>query len=112
MKPLLAVYGLLRRGERLSGILRESRLLETTTLPGFDLYDLGDYPAAVPGTGGITVEVYELPGDSLLALLDEAEGVHEVPPLYRRERVGEWHLYLYARPLVGSPRIPSGDWLA
>ena len=46
---------------------------------------------------------------------DEAEGVDRSPPLYRRRQTDAagsptW-IYLYARPLEGTLKIDSGDWI-
>ena len=111
MKERVVVYGLLRRGERMFDLLGGAPLLGEVRLPGYELRDLGRYPAAVPGEGGITGEVYEV---FHIGLLDEAEGVHFDPPLYKRVRVEAlgapaW-LYVYARDPEGAPRIASGDW--
>ncbi len=112
MTTRVAVYGLLRRGERLAHLLEGARLIEQVTLRGFDLFDLGSYPAAVAGTGVLVAEVYELASAEQLAPLDEAEGVDEDPPLYRRVALDArtW-IYLYARTTTSAPRIASGDWI-
>ena len=112
MTERLFVYGLLRRGQPLAHFLAGARFVGPARLQGYDLLDLGDYPGAVPGAGAIVGELYELAG---LDPLDEAEGVHEAPPLYRRVRVEAlgapaW-LYVYARDPGTAPRIASGDWL-
>jgi gamma-glutamylcyclotransferase (GGCT)/AIG2-like uncharacterized protein YtfP len=109
MTVRLVVYGLLRRGEPMHGLLAGADFLGELRLEGYELLDLGEHPAAVPGSGGIVAELYELPSPAVLAVLDEAEG-----PLYRRELV-ESHgapawVYVCARPPPGAPRIPSGDW--
>lgn len=112
MTERLFVYGLLRRGERLADFLAGARFVGPARVAGHDLLDLGPYPAAVPGAGTVVGEVYELAD---LDLLDEAEGVHEDPALYRRVQVEAlgapaW-LYVYAREPGKAARIASGDWL-
>jgi gamma-glutamylcyclotransferase (GGCT)/AIG2-like uncharacterized protein YtfP len=103
----ILVYGLLRRGERLHGLLAGAHYVEHVRIEGYDLFDLGEYPAAVPGAGVLVAELWELAGAEALDALDLAEGA---PALYRRELVrGAW-LYVYAQPLRGAPKIPSGDW--
>jgi len=107
MTVRILVYGLLRRGEPMHGLLAGADFLGETRIPGYDLFDLGEYPAAHAGAGGITAELYELPSPAVLDVLDRAEGV---PTLFRRDLVeGAW-LYVYARPVEGAPRITSGDW--
>ncbi|HEX5136369.1 MAG TPA: gamma-glutamylcyclotransferase family protein [Planctomycetota bacterium] len=105
----ILVYGLLRRGGTLHGLLAGARYLEDVRVPGYDLFHMGEYPAAVPGKGAIVAELWELASADALSALDRAEGV---PTLYRRERVLDAWLYVYARPPGGAPRIASGDWLS
>jgi gamma-glutamylcyclotransferase (GGCT)/AIG2-like uncharacterized protein YtfP len=107
MTVRLLVYGLLRRGEPMHGLLAGAEFLGEQRLEGYDLFDLGEYPAAAPGTGVITAELYDLPSPAVLQVLDEAE---RVPTLYRRELVRDAWLYVYARPVERAPRIRSGDW--
>jgi gamma-glutamylcyclotransferase (GGCT)/AIG2-like uncharacterized protein YtfP len=112
----LVVYGLLRGGEPLHAHLRGAAARGEVRLEGFDLHDLGEYPGAVRGGGTLVGELFDLPNPSVLAALDDAEGVGLVPPLYERVLVdvagrSAW-LYLYARPVEGCPKIASGDWCA
>ena len=65
--------------------------------------------------GSVVVEVYELDDPELLTLLDEAEGVDDEPPAYRRVEIDAlgapaW-MYVFARD-PGPKQIPGGDWLA
>ncbi len=115
MKPRLFVYGLLRDGRELAALLAGATALGANFLQGFDLYDLGNYPGAVPGPGTITGELYELPNVAALNVLDRAERVFDTPPLYRRQVVCvggrlAW-MYVYARDLGDAPVVASGDWL-
>jgi gamma-glutamylcyclotransferase (GGCT)/AIG2-like uncharacterized protein YtfP len=90
------------------------------------LYDLGLYPAAVPGPEGqVWGEVYrtDTPAD-VLAALDDIEGYRADDPdksLYARQRAtvilpdgqaDEAWVYFYNAPLGRAPRIESGDYLA
>ena len=111
--PRLFVYGTLKRGQPLHGLLRGATLLGEGRVKGFALYDLGDYPAARPEEGScIWGEVYEVPED-LLPLLDEVEDE------YRREEVlvelsgGSLisaQMYVYRDPLPEDRRLPTGRW--
>jgi gamma-glutamylcyclotransferase (GGCT)/AIG2-like uncharacterized protein YtfP len=89
------------------------------------LFDLGIYPAAVPGTEGrVWGEVHEaLDTKAVLDALDEIEGYRPDQPdasLYTRVRtavtlengrvVDAW-VYFYNAPLGRAQRIPSGDYL-
>ena len=115
MKERVFVYGLLRAGQSLNHILEGLPRTGPHTLEGYVLYDLEVYPGAIPGPGKLVGELCELPHEAVLAALDEAEGIHGDPPLYRREKVEvdgkpAW-LYVYDRPVGDAPRVRSGDWL-
>jgi len=114
MTVRIVVYGLLRRGARMSNLLGGAEFVREVALDGYRLFDLGDYPGAVPGEGVIFGELWELPSPAVLDLLDEAERVGADPPLYRRVLVDAdgapaW-LYVYAGPVEESAWITSGDW--
>jgi gamma-glutamylcyclotransferase (GGCT)/AIG2-like uncharacterized protein YtfP len=88
------------------------------------LFDLGIYPAAVPGDGRVRGEVFETDDPvSVLAGLDSIEGYRSEDPersLYTRVQtpvtlddgqvVDAW-VYFYNAPLGQAMRIPSGDYL-
>jgi gamma-glutamylcyclotransferase (GGCT)/AIG2-like uncharacterized protein YtfP len=88
------------------------------------LFDLGIYPAAVPGDGRVCGEVYQMRHPAVvLHALDELEGYRASDPetsLYMRnltpvtteegEVVEAW-AYFYNAPLGRAERIPSGDYL-
>lgn len=111
---MIFVYGTLLRGEPGHHLLARARFVgEAVTEPGFELVDLGPYPAMVTGgTGVVTGEVYEVDA-ATLAGVDEFE---EHPQVYRRTRIalatgGEAEAYLIERDRVADrPRIASGDW--
>ncbi|STZ10989.1 Gamma-glutamylcyclotransferase family protein ytfP [Morganella morganii] len=64
------VYGSLRQKQGNHHWMTYAALLGEYTLEGYDLYDLGHYPAVVPGTGSIECEVYRI-SSSILTELDE-----------------------------------------
>lgn len=88
------------------------------------LFDLGLYPAAVPGDGRVWGEVFETDEpEAVLAGLDSIEGYEPEEPersLYTRAQapvtlepdlvVQAW-VYFYNAPLGQAARIPSGDYL-
>lgn len=108
------VYGTLLRGERNHGVIAGALFFgEAKTEPGFELVDLGGYPAMVAG-GNVSIsgEVYAVDSDTL-AQLDELE---EHPDYYRRLPVRlatglcvEAYL-LGGEHVRGYPRIVSGCW--
>jgi len=111
----LFVYGTLKRGGSRHWILQDFPFLGRAKVKGFALYDLGLYPAMVPGAGVVYGEVYEVSEEALQAL-DWVEGV---PILYRRELIEvvfedgfslkAW-AYVYNGSVKGFPRIEGGEW--
>lgn len=120
---LLFVYGTLRpalaRGEP-AELIRGLRHCGSATVSGL-LYDLGDYPALVPGEGLVRGDLLEITSAEQLAALDAYEECDGPRPLYRRELLpavradGEETLawvYRYAGPLAAARPIPGGDYAA
>jgi gamma-glutamylcyclotransferase (GGCT)/AIG2-like uncharacterized protein YtfP len=110
----LFVYGTLLSGERNASRLSASILIDRVrTAPGFELYDLGAFPAMVRSEAGqVQGELYRAPADVVEAL-DVLEG-H--PRFYRRTRVrledGTMaESYLLRRQAVrGYAQVASGCW--
>jgi gamma-glutamylcyclotransferase (GGCT)/AIG2-like uncharacterized protein YtfP len=110
----LFVYGTLKRGGSRHWLLQDFPFLGRAKAKGFVLYDLGPYPAMVPGAGVVYGEVYEVSEEALQAI-DWVEGV---PFLYRREPIEvvfedgfslkAW-AYIYNGDVKGFPRIESGE---
>lgn len=128
----LFVYGSLRKGFNSPVFELINRYFELVA-PGKirgKLYDLGEYPAAIPTSEDsfIIGELYRIKHtDELnwaLAQIDDYEGIYDnedgYGPLYKREEVTvypdagqpttSW-VYWYARSIEGKPIIPSGDVL-
>ncbi|MET0394840.1 MAG: gamma-glutamylcyclotransferase family protein [Chitinophagaceae bacterium] len=126
----LFVYGSLRSGFRSPAyeyISRYFSLVGDAKARGL-LYDMGEYPAAVPSDeeAFITGELYAIRNETefswALGQLDDYEGVTTEPgeeQLYRRELctvlaggqpVQAW-IYWYSGNTGGHPRIASGDVL-
>ena len=111
---IVFVYGTLLRGERNHQLLAEARFVcEAVTGPGFELADLGTFPAMLSGRGsGVTGEVFAVDSQTL-ATLDRLE---RHPHFYRRTRVTLVNgrsadaYVLQTEHAHGRPRIPSGDW--
>ena len=111
----LFVYGTLKRGFRLHSFLKKARYLGEATLSGFKMYDLGWYPAIVPGKGCVQGELYEVDWKTLL-LIDEVEEEGEE---YRRElleveledgRRLEAFVYVYLGDVSERLEVKSGRW--
>ena len=114
---LLFVYGTLMRGYGLHRLLAgRAAYLGEGKVQGF-LFDLGAYPAALPGAGShVRGEVYRLADPELWQALDSAEGSQ-----YHRGEVGvrlasggevTASIYWYVAPLGGAVPIPGGDYRA
>ena len=89
-----------------------AEFLGDVVVPGYELYDLGHYPGACPGAGSVVGELYELASPAVLDVLDEAEGVHQKPQLYRRvlvdaQGIPAW-FYVYARHVDGGEPVHGG----
>ena len=93
---------------------------EARTVPGFRLFDLGNYPGMIANssaTDQVAGEVWSLDADDL-ARLDRLEGTDE--GLYRREIVALMppfsepdrivQTYLYLRSVEGRAVISGGVW--
>jgi gamma-glutamylcyclotransferase (GGCT)/AIG2-like uncharacterized protein YtfP len=129
------VYHLFVYGSLLSGfkspaydyISRYFTLVSPAKIKG-KLYDMGEYPAAVPTTeeAFITGELYLIKNESefswALGQLDDYEGVTIEPgeePLYRRELTDVYHdnemtkawVYWYNGEVMHRPIVESGDIL-
>lgn len=126
----LFVYGSLRSGFQSQAYEYMSRyfnLVGNGRVKG-RLYDLGEYPAALPATEDqfIQGELYQVKNQDdfsyVIGQLDDYEGVlveAGETPLYRRELavvetaqgpVTAW-VYWYNGDVSGRPFIPSGDLL-
>jgi gamma-glutamylcyclotransferase (GGCT)/AIG2-like uncharacterized protein YtfP len=118
------VYGTLRRGECRAIFWPNSALSIETAFVRGALYDLGPYPALVPGDDLIRGELWRLdPAHTAqtLEVLDEVEGYSVSPgDLYERTVVEcrtesgqtyQANIYYYARPerLDEHDRVLVGD---
>jgi gamma-glutamylcyclotransferase (GGCT)/AIG2-like uncharacterized protein YtfP len=127
VSDLVFFYGTLMAGfdrRRRAGIDDKLHYIGRGAIQGA-LFDLGLYPAAVPGPDGhVWGEVYEMTDPSaVLPALDAIEGYREDDPdrsLYTRSRapvllpdstIADAWVYFYNAPLGRAPRIPSGDYL-
>jgi len=126
----LFVYGSLRRGFQSHAyeyISRYFNLVGEARVKG-RLYDLGNYPAAIPANDEsfIVGELYKIKNENefswAIGQLDDYEGIDpefDEIQLYRREltdaiyndqSIRAW-IYWYTRDVSGKPVIASGDML-
>ena len=127
----LFVYGSLRSGFQhpaYTYISRFFNLIGTATVNG-DLYDMGEFPAAIPSaieSRRITGELYMIKNAEefswAIGQLDDYEGINgepDEPQLYRRDKtmvsidgsfVEAW-IYWFNGDVTGKPKIECGDLL-
>lgn len=130
--PFLFVYGSLRSGFQhpAYAYMRDHFTLIGEGYVNGALYDMGEYPAAIPSSADkkIVGELYQLAEsadwDWVIAQLDDYEGISPEegePTLYRRETTtvilsnGAAHeawIYWFNGSVEGRPEIDSGDVLA
>lgn len=112
---LIFVYGSLKRGESNHREMAEQTFVGfARTVPGYRLFDLGEYPAMVAQPAdqeGVQGEVWFV-DDACLAHLDRFEGT---PTYYRREPIKllppfadqAVETYVYAQSVLGHPELGS-----
>ena len=124
----LFVYGTLRNDAKhdiAQHLSRGARLAGTGYIQA-KLYDLGEYPGAIPSSNPhdkVYGQVFEILDESIFPALDDYEGCgpQDTPPYeFKRERVKitssipslryAW-TYLYARPIHSNRLIQTGDYV-
>ena len=124
MNPSPGVYGTLRppqaatatEDSRYFPAIAEHILTQRpASFVGADLYDLGAYPAAVPGEGTLHGDLLQIE-PAALSITDRIEG-H--PTFFRRTRVtvqagddyvDAWVYWAPAGLTAGKTRVHGGDW--
>lgn len=105
------VYGTLMKGEANHGYLENSEYLGTILLPGYDMYDVGWYPAIVSGDGLAVAEAYAVPVEDMPAIdMLEGEGSLYAKRCERIALNGEMtfaYVYVFLRDVSNLKRIPS-----
>jgi len=126
----ILLYGSLRRGEAncaALGLAEALRFVRGVRFAG-RMYDLGDYPAVVPGDGEVVGELFEVADAAVIERLDAFEAYRpgdsapydaagDTGSLYLRKVIGcegvTAFVYLYNGPAADlRTPVPSGDWVA
>ena len=110
---IIATYGTLRRGGVWHGQYEDSmRYLGTHDVPGYNLYDLGPYPAATVGTGILTIDLFEVDNDTFGRLnhMEVGAGYHRVSLKVDGDDASMW---LYRPSEIGryERQIEPGDYI-
>lgn len=107
----IIVYGSLRRNQGNSHWMTNGQWLGDHVISGFELYDLGHYPAVIPGVGTVYCEVYRIDSSTLA----ELDALRTKSGEYKRALIatpygGAW-MYVYQRPVEGLRQLKGGDWI-
>ncbi|MDF7680028.1 gamma-glutamylcyclotransferase [Enterobacteriaceae bacterium ESL0689] len=105
------VYGSLRRKQGNSHWMTNAQWLGDHQINGYQLYNLGFYPGAMPGKGILCGEVYRIDASTLA----ELDALRIQNGEYDRHLIatpyGNAWMYVYQGPINHATRIVSGDWL-
>ena len=86
--------------------LKKSKFIDKLEIEGYEMYELGNYPAIVPGKGKIIGEVYEIDQNTLINL----DTLEDEGNLYSRKSIltkfGEVYIYVYNYEVNNMPIIP------
>ena len=117
MIEFVAVYGSLRKKFYNHPVLGESEFITKGTIEGYNLYNLGSYPAIVSvdnPVSPVTVEVYKVNSEDTMQDLDWLEGY---PSHYNRRletvstEEGSRRAWVYYQTdIPDRPLVVSGDW--
>ena len=120
MSVCVFVYGTLRKEGVNHRFLNGAEFCGFYDLEGYEMFNVGAFPCAVPGNGRIKGEVYEC-GSATLAKLDLLEGYYGKGKvnLYNRVKVPRFStregkpclIYLWGGDLDTFDKIESGDWI-
>ena len=109
---LVFVYGTLMSGEGNHRYLENSTFLGRTALEGYDMHDVGWYPAIVPGDGLAVGELYSVPVEDMHSI-DMLEGEGSLyakrceTVTYGEGKTAFAFVYVYMRDVSGLERIPA-----
>lgn len=102
------VYGTLMNGEPNHHFLEDSRFLGVSALDGYEMYNVGWYPAIIPGEGTIPGELYEVP-EWDMKYIDglEGEGSLYIRKCETTANKSIAYIYEYAQDTEGLEKIDS-----
>lgn len=111
----ILVYGSLRKhSERGYNFNRfqGQEFIKKVTLDGYELYDLGPYPALTEGNGKVVFELHSIEDDSFKCIQYMEQGAG-----YTEKKVNvdgiEASIFVWPKRRIEAckaPRVESGDW--
>ena len=102
------VYGTLMRGENNHHFLENSTFIRTAALKGYELYNVGWYPAIIQGEGIIPGELYEVPENDMASIdMLEGEGSLYIRKCELTADGSLAYIYEYAQETEDLDRIAS-----
>ena len=103
-------YGSLKRGKYNYQRFPGQEFVQNVQLPGYDLYNLGPYPAACAGDGVLQAELHEIPLAvfNLIHRMEIGAGYYEAEVKVNDEPVSIF--LMPANRLKKSEKINSGAW--
>lgn len=105
------VYGTLMKDESNHHYLENGTFLQGATLKGYDMYNVGYFPAIVPGSGKAIGELYEVPLSDMSSIdMLEGEGNLYIRKCGIAEYSGEKtlaYVYEYSQDVFGLEKINS-----
>jgi len=117
MKYIL-VFGSLRRNSKRGYNFNRfggQTYLKNVELCGFEMYDLGAYPAICPGKGKIQCELHSIEDGPLEAIrvMEKGAGYKEKELIvvnHTRNVVESSIFYMDKSRLINYPKVETGDW--
>ena len=102
------VYGTLMTGENNHHFLENSKCLKKAAVEGYEMYNVGWYPAIVPGDSRILGELYEVPEDDMPSIdMLEGEGSLYIRKCEITTDKALTYIYEYAQDTEGLEKIDS-----
>ena len=107
-KRKVFVYGTLMKNEPNHHFLEDSRFLGVSAIKGYEMYNVGWYPAIIPGEGTVPGELYEVP-EWDMKYIDGLEGEGSLYIRKCETTTGNdlAYIYEYAQDTTGLEKIDS-----
>ncbi len=110
MNKLCLFYGSLKSTGYNFNRFFGQKLLKDITLQGYDLYSLGQYPAACKGQGSIKVELHEIEEDTYESIQSMERGAGYEESFIELDGVKASIFLMNPEHLEGRSKVENGDW--